>query len=197
MLVVKNLNSEFYEIVSEKEKAAEIDLSDYSKLYLLNLLKGLVEKNDFFYKELIGDDALGEAYMRALTLELLTKVQKIKAVGDLCLIYSGLFPDRLNKKLVDIDYFIKLGKLSFYTLHKIYTNMNSISDLKNLYLSVYTDFVKIVAVLIEIAKSFKLIDETNLLKVYERWQKTKIKGLYEILKHNNIFPMLSYKESEN
>lgn len=197
MLVVKNLNSEFYDIVSEKEKNAKIELSDYSKLYLMNLLKGLIEKNDFFYRDIIGNDALAEAFMKALSEELLKKVQKIKAVGDLCLIYSGLFPDMLNKKLVDVDYFIQLGKVSFLTLHRIYVTMNSLSDLKNLYYSIFLDFLKLVTVMIEISKSFKLIDQNNLLKVYERWQKTKIQGLYEILKANNIHPIAYQSEATN
>ncbi|ADR18381.1 hypothetical protein [Calditerrivibrio nitroreducens] len=197
MLVVKNLNSEFYDIVSEKEKNVNIELSDYSKLYLMNLLKGLIEKNDFFYKDIIGNDALAEAFMKALSEEILKKVQKIKAVGDLCLIYSGLFPDMLNRKLVDIDYFIQLGKVSFLTLHRIYFTMNSLSDLKNLYYSIFLDFFKLVTVMIEISKSFKLIDQKNLLKVYERWQKTKINSLYEILKVNNIHPIAYQSEATN
>lgn len=197
MLVVNNLNSEFYDIISEKERNVNIELSDYSKLYLMNLLKGLIEKNDFFYKDIIGNDALAEAFMKALSEELLKKVQKIKAVGDLCLIYSGLFPDILNRKLVDIDYFIQLGKVSFLTLHRIYVTMNSLSDLKNLYYSIFLDFLKLVTVMLEISKSFKLIDQKNLLKVYERWQKTKINVLYEILKSNNIHPIAYQSEATN
>lgn len=188
MLVVKNINSEIYDIVCENEKNVSIVLDDYSKLYLLNTIKGLMEREDFFYSNIIGQDALGEAFMKAFTKDLLGKIQALKAVGDLCLIYSGFFPDKFNKKLVDIDYFIKLGQVSFLTLHRIYTNINSLSDLKNLYLSVYREFTKIVTVMLEIAKRFNLFDENNLLKIYERWQKTGLVTLYNILRSNKIIP---------
>ncbi|MCA1933018.1 MAG: hypothetical protein LDL13_05520, partial [Calditerrivibrio sp.] len=162
---------------------------DYAKLYLLNIMKGLMDREDFFYTSIVGDDSLGEAFMKAFSRDLLGKVQSLKAVGDLCLVYSGFFPDRFNRKLVDIDYFMKLGQVSFLTLHKIYNSMNSLSDLKNLYLSVYREFTKIVTVMLEIAKIFKLLDKDNLLKVYERWQKTGISTLYNILKESKIIPL--------
>ncbi len=189
MLVLKNINEEIYDIVSENEKKVSLELNDYSKLYLLNTMKNLIEKNDFFYTEIIGDDSLGEAFMRAFTKDLLGKVKTLKAVGDLCLIYSGFFPDKLNRKLVDIDYFIKLGQISFLTLYRIYNTMNSVSDLKNLYFEVYKEFVKIVTVMLEIARKFKLFNEDNLLKIYERWQKTGISVLYNILRERQIIPV--------
>lgn len=189
MLVLKNINEEIYEIVSENEKKVSLELNDYSKLYLLNTMKNLIEKNDFFYTEIIGEDSLGEAFMRAFTKDLLGKIKTLKAVGDLCLIYSGFFPDKLNRKLVDIDYFIKLGQLSFLALYRIYSTMNSVSDLKNLYLEVSKEFLKIVTVMLEIARKFKLLNEDNLLKVYERWQKTGISVLYNILRERNIIPV--------
>ncbi|MCX8083445.1 MAG: hypothetical protein N3C60_00785 [Calditerrivibrio sp.] len=189
MLVVKNISSEMYDIVTENERKASLQLNEYAKLYLMTIMKNLIEKEDFFYKNIINDDALGEAFMKAFAKDLFGKIQTIKAVGDLCLIYSGLFPDKLNRKLVDIDYFIKLGQVSFLTLYRIYNHIDTLSDIKNLYLNVYKEFLKITSVLMEIAKSFRLIDEENILKIYERWQKTKINALYNILKAKNIIPL--------
>ncbi|MEF3254826.1 MAG: hypothetical protein K6348_04590 [Deferribacterales bacterium] len=189
MLVVKNLDEIFYDAVDEKEKALKIKLDEYSKLYIVNLLKNLVDNRNFFFNKEIDHNRLGISYMESMHENLFIKVKHLKIIGDLCLVFAGLFPDRYNRKLIDIDYLIRIGEFSFYTLYKIYDRMESLSGLKTLYYSIYLNILKIVGILIEIGRNFKFIDESNILKIYERWEKTGISSFYKILRDNNILPV--------
>lgn len=43
-------------------------------------------------------------------------MQKLRDVGDHCLILSGLFPDRIKRKNVSEKYLVNIGKEAYYTL---------------------------------------------------------------------------------
>lgn len=51
-------------------------------------------------------------YHRGLSL----RQEQLRAVGDKCLLFAGLFPERALKKRVKLSYFVKLGQTAYKTL---------------------------------------------------------------------------------
>ena len=40
----------------------------------------------------------------------------LRRLGDVCLMVTGFFPDSLNKKIVDIDYYSDMGGAAYWQL---------------------------------------------------------------------------------
>ena len=65
------------------------------------------------------------------------KLNKLRQVGDHCLIISGLFPERTKRKNVSPEYFENIGKEAYYNLSFVDTNW---ALDKNIFLSLFENF---------------------------------------------------------
>ncbi len=77
----------------------------------------LVLTLDSFLKDTnIKSNILALLYLENIQHESFKTTQNIRYVGDQCLIISGLFPERAQKKNVSLNYYIELGKSSYLKL---------------------------------------------------------------------------------
>ncbi|RUM89429.1 MAG: hypothetical protein DSZ23_03230, partial [Thermodesulfatator sp.] len=101
MDIVKGFDGFFVDEIESAEEKLQIQISPHSKLYLLHLLKHLSESSDFFFSDVVQDKPLSIVIMEALHKNLFEKTRDLKAVGDLSLIFSGLYPEHLTRRTVD------------------------------------------------------------------------------------------------
>ncbi len=189
MKLVQRLDGFIVDEIEAAEERLQIQLSPHSKVYLLHLLKRLSESDDFFYSEVIGDKPLGIVLLEALHKNLFEKLRDLKVVGDLSLIFSGLYPEHLTRRLVDIDYFIQLGRRSYHLLSDAYSNIRTKQELFVLYSQLVAEFISLIDVLTEISEDLSFLDSSQLAKVYSRWQKTRVKKYLEILSQHKVIPL--------
>lgn len=52
------------------------------------------------------------------TEDLSIQKQKYQHLGDVALYISGVFPDSLNRKLVDVDYYIQMGSSAYLKVYQ-------------------------------------------------------------------------------
>jgi hypothetical protein len=189
MKVYKNVKELFFNLILEFEKKLNIHLSEYSKLYLMKLLEELAAGSNYLNNIVKEDKTLAETLLEAVHQTIFEKIRNLKALGDLCLLFGGLYPEYMTKKLVDIDYFINIGKHSYNLISDTYKNNTSKYDLYMLYSKLTEEYLKLINILTEISDELSFLDRDNLYKSFKRWEKTGIKKYSEVIKSNNIIPI--------
>jgi len=193
MEVVQRVEGFIVDEIEAAEEKLNIRLSKYTKIYILDLLKKLCTQRDPLNLELIGDRPLAIVLMEAVRKDIFQKIRDLKAVGDISLIFSGLYPEYLTRRLVDIDYYIEIGKRSYHLLSDTYSNFTRQQELFVLYSQLVAEFITLIQILTEMASELHFLDEENLEKIYNRYRRTRIKKYLEILRENKIEPLLTKK----
>ncbi len=194
MEIVERFEGFFVDEIESAEEKLKFKLNAHSKLYLLHLLKHLSHGGDFFYTEIVKDKPLGVVLLEALHKNIFERIRDLKVVGDLSLIFSGLYPEFLTRRLVDIDYFISLGRKSYHLLSDTYSSYKTKQELFVLYSQLVEDFIKLIEVLTEISHELSFLDETDIPKAFSRWQKTRVRRYLEILSEKKVIPIDSRED---
>ncbi len=195
MKVVKHFDAFFVDEIEAAEEKLNLQISPHSKLYLIHLLKRLSESSDFFYSEVVQDKPLGIVLMEALHKNIFEKTRDLKAVGDLSLIFSGLYPEFLTRRMVDIDYFIEIGRRSYHLLSEAYGPYKTKQELASLYSWLVAEFLSLIEILTEISSELNFMDEANLAKALSRWHKTRVRKYLDILEAHKIEPLMKDEEA--
>lgn len=136
--------------------------------YLVELLMRYLRSDKFFVVKEDGklsNNVLAELYFSYIQGNSEQKTGALKRLGDICLLVTGLFPDSLNRKMVDIDYYFGMGGSAYATLANF-----QITDLsQSLFSELSHKFVPFANVLSEMSEKNGLQSNTDLLRLYERW----------------------------
>lgn len=95
-----------------------LDAESHAKCYLNESLENYVVMTLFSYtrETKLTSVALAIEFLNSLQNNTSYNLQKLRDVGDHCLILSGLFPQIVRKKNVNDDYLMNMGKEAYYTL---------------------------------------------------------------------------------
>ncbi len=189
MKLVSRSDAFFVDEIEAAEQKLQLRLSPHSKLYILYLLKRLSEERDFFYADVIQDRPLGVVMMEAVHKNIFEKARDLKAVGDVSLIFSGLYPDFLTRRTVDIDYFIQVGQRSYSMLSDAYGPYRTKQELRQLYSTLVSEFMTLIEILAGISEELNFMDTSDLSSMLARWHRTRIRKYLEILERHGVVVM--------
>ena len=113
--------AQWYSLVCEAETASNIFLDEELQSYLVFLLMRFLDKPGMAGKIMALD------YIESMLSSGQRKEEKLRDVGDVCLIHAGLFPERAKRKRVSEQYFIDLGCGAYQQLSVVVENQ--IADL--------------------------------------------------------------------
>jgi len=130
-------------------------------------------------------DPLAIKLHNAMLARKIKSVQILKEVGDFALYISGFFADSLNRKVVDIDYYIAIGGTAYCNL----ANTLSQEALQGLYKDLYNRFATYVDILSEVADYTFSHTHQDILRLYEKWLRTGSNRLEQLLKKEGIVPI--------
>ena len=99
----------------------------------------------------------------------------LRQVGDLSLFISGFFADSLNRRLVDIDYYIQLGESAYGSLARRDETFGEVFN------ELSEKFPAFVDVLGEVSEQSALTSNTDVLRLYEKWVRTKSRRSGDLL----------------
>jgi hypothetical protein len=172
----------FREQVEGAVQRQKLELNDATTHYLSNLLHVFSRSEELFQND---DRTLAELFLKS-TQEMpqAQRIQLLRRVGDVALYISGFFSDSLNRKLVDVDYYMNMGGNAYHSLTGIVRD--------NLFVELYSEmankFYDLVEVLSIISEDRKFTNNEDLLRLYERWMRTGSDRLYSKLIDNGIIP---------
>ncbi len=136
--------------------------------YLVELLMGYLRSDRFFVLKEDGklsNNVLADLYFTYMQGSPAEKTNALKRLGDICLLVTGLFPDSLKRKMVDLDYYFGMGGSAYRTLANFQlTNLS-----QNLFSELSHKFVPFANVLSELSEKNGLQTNSDLLRLYERW----------------------------
>jgi hypothetical protein len=171
----------FKELVESAMTHQGMAAREMTSFYLVNLLAGYVNLHPAE-----ADEPLGIRLAQALQSGGQTQRDGLRRVGDLSLFISGYFSDSLNRRLVDVDYYISVGERAYGSLAR--QGDDTFSDVFDELAEKFGGFVD---VLCEVSERSSLTSNTDLLRLYERWLKTKTRHRGELLVRQGILPNAS------
>ena len=169
---------------AEVEAALErqrVRTSEWTAFYLVQLLAGYVSISR--PAGLTADEPLGVRLARSLQAEGQRRREGLREVGDASLFLAGFFADSLNRRLVDIDYYVSLGGFAYSRLAA--ADSEAFSEVFG---EMAEKFVPLVDVLSDISERAALSTNRDLLRLYERWLKTGSARNGALLAQQGIVP---------
>ncbi len=97
-------------LVTEASQTQNITLEEDLESYLVFLLMRFTESPNIVQK------VMGMEYLESMHQYGTQRNVALRDIGDQCLLYSGLFPERARRKRVRVSYFINIGKSAYITL---------------------------------------------------------------------------------
>ena len=110
LVVRTSATAEWLSLVSEAESAAALHLDEEVQSYLVFLLMRFTEKPE------LAASVLAVEYLQGMRSVGNIGRDQLRSVGDKCLLYSGLFPRRAERRRVKISYFVDLGRSAYQQL---------------------------------------------------------------------------------
>ncbi len=155
----------WHELVCEAEDKSHRHLGEEVQSYLVFLLQRFLSKPDIAVRILALD------YLNGLRESGHRQIEKLRDVGDICLLHAGFFPQRARAQLVNTSYYVDLGIGAYYQLHH-----NTPHQQGQLYEHMYESFVPAMDVL-QTIRSFENeqpFDKPlyDALTAYELWEHT-------------------------
>lgn len=97
-------------LVQEAQTACDRNLDETLESYLVFLLMRFSDRPECTARIMAHD------YLESLHLSGTPRIDRLREVGDHCLLFSGLFPQLAERRLVRISYFVDLGRDSYRQL---------------------------------------------------------------------------------
>jgi hypothetical protein len=176
----------FKSLVEEAIAHQHVAAAELTSFYVVQLLAGFLQRSPN------GAEAGGEP----LALQLAEALDKggiqqrvgLKQIGDLSLFIAGYFSDSLRRKLVDVDYYAAIGGYAYNALSR---------DESDTFAPVFAElsekFVAFVDVINEVSERTSLTSNADLLRLYEKWLKTRSRRSGQLLAERGVVPNASIK----
>lgn len=175
----------FHELVASALDSQRVTPRPETELYLVKLLE------QFMLTERFRGEPLALMLKDALEQPLAElQRQRLREMGDHSLYVAGFFQDSLNRKLVDVDYYIDMGGSAY---QQVAARADSEVS-KQLYLELSEKFGSFVDVLAEVSDKTAQRTERDLLRLYEVWVRTRSERAARQLQEAGIIPNASIKK---
>ena len=100
-------------LVHEAQTACDCHLDENLESYLVFLLMRFADKPHCTAR------IMAEDYLNSQLLRGEQRADRLRDVGDHCLLFSGLFPQLAERRLVRISYFVTIGRSSYQQLSAV------------------------------------------------------------------------------
>lgn len=177
--IAANLDTFFEQEVSVAAKKQGLTASHHACAYLARVLSKFSETNRYLVENNLDGEGTQKTYP-TLALLWMESIQsppteqffKLQQLGDIALFTTGFFKERLDRKSIDMDYYFAMGEQAYERAGKLRESIAHESAL-NVYFELASSFTKFVDVFAELADQSLLANEQDILKLYEKWLKTK------------------------
>ena len=154
-------------LVHEAQSACDRQLDESLESYLVFLLMRFADRPECTAR------IMAEDYLKSQALQGEQRAGQLREVGDHCLLFSGLFPQLAERRLVPVSYFVNIGRASYQQLS---------ASLDRGWSTVYNHLHEAFVVLMDILHAMRgLGGETALtpFQAMDLWQDTGSRRCYE------------------
>jgi len=173
--------AQWQSLVADAQKACAQLLDENLESYLVFLLMRFLEKPE------IANSVLGLEFLESLQQP---AHEKLRDVGDKCLLFSGLFPQHAERRRVKISYFVNIGQSAYANLSTLLQE-----NAPGLYSNLSEGFVTMMDVLQSMGSLANEQQYLALLQAAELYRDTGSQRALDILRRRtNGIPMFDMDE---
>jgi hypothetical protein len=155
----------FKELVEAALARQHLQAGDLTEYYLVNLLCQFVRPEAARFA---GDgEPLALRLGQALKTGGSEQRARLRSLGDFSLFMSGFFPDSLNRRTVDVDYYVSMGEYAYGSLSHLDEDRFS-----RVFGELARNFVGFMDVLGDVSERTAVTSSSDLLRLYEKWMRT-------------------------
>jgi hypothetical protein len=184
----------FRELITEALGKQKVSTQPETEFYLVNLLNQFMTTDRLYARNPEGgvrEEALAIMVKEALEQpQPHTQSALFRHIGDVSLYTAGFFQESLNRKLVDVDYYIGMGGTAYQHV-AIRTDEEA---LKSIYEELANKFGALVDVLAEVSDRTTPRTEKDILRLYELWVRTRSERAAKALQEAGILPNETIKK---
>lgn len=176
----------FRELVSDAVAQSKLSVREETVGYLVGLLSQFISSERLNSEPLyqLAKDAFEEPTPQM-------QIGLFKNLGDVSLYVAGYFQDSLQRKLVDVDYYVQMGERAYSTV----ASRTESPPLRSLYGELAGKFNAFVDVLAIVGDKTQVKTEKDLLRMYELWLKTRSERAARALQGAGIIPNASLNDT--
>jgi hypothetical protein len=175
--------AQWQSLVLEAQAACDRHLDESLESYLVFLLMRFADRPDCTAR------IMAEDYLKSQSLQGEQRAGQLREVGDHCLLFSGLFPQLAERRLVHVSYFVNMGRAS-------YQQLSAVMDRG--WESVYSHLSEAFVVLMDILHAMRSLGGDNVLtpiQAMDLWQQTGSRRCYEqVCAHGRLSPVSASAE---
>lgn len=180
----------FKERLESASSKLQVELSEDIEFYLVNLLTDFIDPsklNQEFESDILKTPL---AFLLKQTVEApeLRQPTMYRRLGDTSLYFAGFFQDYFNDKSFDIRYFIDMGASAYDQAAQLHRSIIQDNDRAATLSYISVNFVQLVDVVAQASESDKP-KNTEILHLYDRWDKSGSQRILRILLENGISPI--------
>ena len=181
----------FKDLVRKGFEQRKLETYPFVESYVVDLLQHYLDAKNLFDPDFDESGrripkTLAEMYLIANNAEDQTvKVDLLKKLGDRSLYMSGFFGDSLQRKIVDVDYYVNMGGVAYATLASCVREDTS----AKVYSTISKRFVDLVDVLTYISHSSFIKSNESVLRLYDRYMTTGSELAREKLTEMGVLPL--------
>ena len=168
-----------------------VDAAVETSYYLVNLLTAFqrAERLYDFNGERLEIRPLAMLYANAVAERTPEQRNRImRRLGDIALFISGVFAESLNRKLVDVDYYIAMGSTAYGYLSESMRGSRQGEAFCEIFEELSNKFSEFVDVLAVVSERGGPGRPTDVLRLYELWLRTGSRNALERLRELGIEP---------
>lgn len=181
----------FKNLVRQGFAQRKLETYPHVETYLVDLLQHYLDAKNLFDPDYDEQGrkvpkTLAEMYLYANNAQdQKVKVELLKKLGDRSLYMSGFFGDSLQRKIVDVDYYVNMGGVAYATLA---TCVREDTTAK-VYSTISRRFIDFVDVLTYISHSSLIKSNESVLRLYDRYMTTGSELAREKLTEMGVLPV--------
>jgi hypothetical protein len=188
---VVSLQEFFKRSVDEAMTRQRLEADDLTAFYVVNLLTLYARSDKLF------DEKGNRAGLRPLALLLAdaadsrTSEQRnaaLKRIGDVSLFVAGFFSESLASRLVDIDYYVRMGGSAYGSLSESVRDTWRGRAFGAVFAELAAKFQDFVDVINEVRDCAKTNQDVDVLRLYDVWLRTGSKRAATLLRRVGIEP---------
>ena len=192
VIPIRNLQEYFRESVDTVVARQSVEIDPHATHYVVNLLT-LYSRSEALYED------TGDHYgLKPLAIMMRDAVDAptlderrfaLQRLGDVALFIAGCFADSLAKKLVDLDYYIRMGGSAYGSLSEEMRGTVRGRAFGPVFAELAAKFQILVDVLNEVSESARADTDRDVLRLYEVWLKTGSRRAERLLRAQGIEPL--------
>lgn len=191
LITETSLQEYFQTSVSDALENQNVEAAADTVHYVVNLLTSFSRAEALFERTPDGVMIRPLALLYAEAAEGPTvedRNRALRRLGDVALFISGVFSQSLNRRVVDIDYYVSMGGSAYSHLSETMRASNHGRALSSIYYELASKFVAFVDVLGEVSEVSSCNNAIDVLRQYEIWLRTGSKRAAGRLRAVGIHP---------